>query len=273
MTGQRDRSAIKIVWTIIQSRMPVKIMSALKAMKPFRFLAGIILDAEFTVAIWNRQNAGILLDEFGKRRQAIMLYPLPGAAQLSDFQTSLSDAAQSIGCIGSFRELSHHMGERSTAKRSDVRMKRVRDVPLINQPRQFAAQHLCSVEVTMYLSKVQEMVPSAAIPSDVHRALWSFFPGDTESRDFLSDRSGGSCLDGNADAVHPPAGTTGRYGQIVACKEFTLVLQAGQRLSFLIVANPVKTIDDEGARLRLSGSTEEMPRSAGKRSGTAANGH
>jgi len=111
------------------------------------------------------------------------------------------------------------------------------------------------MEVTMYLSKVLVAGSFCRNPYDVHRALWSFFPGDTESRrDFLfrivqADHAWTEML---MQSTRLPE-QQGDMARIVACKEFTLVLQAGQRLSFLIVANPVKTIDDEGARLDSQG--------------------
>lgn len=101
-----------------------------------------LFDAEFTVALWNQPNAVLSLDELEKaikhpyytpylgRRSCPMTRPL--------FQTRLvaTDALEALKTVAPYG------GTIYSEEKADVRMKRVRDVPLIKQPRQFAARNL-----------------------------------------------------------------------------------------------------------------------------------
>lgn len=111
----------------------------------------------------------------------------------------------------------------------------------------------------MYLSKI--MVSGAAChnPYEIHRVLWKLFPEDAEaSRDFLfrveqTDRTNTTVL---MQSVREPE-TTSIAARILACREYPLSLQAGQRLRFMLIANPIKMINDEGGRKNTDGEPKK----------------
>ncbi|EKD89305.1 MAG: CRISPR-associated protein [uncultured bacterium] len=45
--------------------------------------------------------------------------------------------------------------------------------------------------------------------------------------------------------------------QILACKEYPLSLEVGQRLRFLLIANPIKMINDESGRRNFKGEPKK----------------
>lgn len=102
----------------------------------------------------------------------------------------------------------------------------------------------------MYLSRVLLNGASCRNPYEIHRVLWKLFPQDVQAeRDFLfhmekSDRTGAVIL---MQSARKPE--VSYYGaKILVCKEYNLTLQKERRLRFLLVANPVKTINDENGR-------------------------
>jgi len=111
----------------------------------------------------------------------------------------------------------------------------------------------------MYLSKI--MISGAACRNsyEIHRVLWTLFPADPDARrDFLfrvgqSDRSQAEIL---LQSLREPAQTS-KDARIIGCKEYPLSLNAGQRLRFFLVANPVKMIDDEAGRKNADGEPKK----------------
>ncbi|HOH80707.1 MAG TPA: type I-E CRISPR-associated protein Cas5/CasD [Methanoregulaceae archaeon] len=101
-----------------------------------------LLDAEFTVAIWNRQNAGILLDELENAVRHPCYTPYLGRRSCPISRPLFQMRHKASGALEALRAVSPHGGTIYSEEISDVRMKRVRDVPLINQPRQFAARNI-----------------------------------------------------------------------------------------------------------------------------------
>lgn len=111
----------------------------------------------------------------------------------------------------------------------------------------------------MYLSKVFVTGPACRNPYEIHRALWRLFPKDEEaSRDFLFRI-------GPADWTHAeillqsetkPEQLDANV-KIQACKDYQLSLSSGQRLRFLLIANPIKTIHDEAGRKTADGETKK----------------
>ncbi len=102
----------------------------------------------------------------------------------------------------------------------------------------------------MYLSKILINGPACRNPYEVHRLLWRLFPVDGDAcRNFLFRVSH---LDRNyAEVLLQSEGKPVRSSQetkILACKEYALPFHAGQRLRYFLVANPIKTIDDETGR-------------------------
>lgn len=111
----------------------------------------------------------------------------------------------------------------------------------------------------MYLSKILISGPASRNPYEIHRVLWRLFPEDADaSRDFLflvghSDRNHAEVL---MQSMKKPVQSSAE-AKILAWKEFPLGLNAGQRLRFLLVANPIKTINDEAGRKKADGETKK----------------
>jgi CRISPR system Cascade subunit CasE len=111
----------------------------------------------------------------------------------------------------------------------------------------------------MYLSKIMISGAAHRNPYEIHRALWKLFPEDAEAnRDFLfrveqTDRTCAAIL---MQSVRQPEISTAA-ARIVACREYPLALQPGQRLRFMLVANPVKMINDEGGRKNAEGAPKK----------------
>lgn len=111
----------------------------------------------------------------------------------------------------------------------------------------------------MYLSKIMISGAACRNPYEIHRVLWKLFPDDAEaSRDFLfrveqADRTSAAIL---MQSVRKPE-IAFSAARILACREYTVSLQAGQRLRFMLVANPVKMINDEGGRMNSEGEPKK----------------
>jgi CRISPR system Cascade subunit CasD len=116
--------------------------SGLKKHETIQTWREYLYDAEFTVALWNHSNAILSLDEIEKavrqpqftpylgRRSCPLSRPLYEARHPA---TDVSEALKNIAPYGGTIYSEEKIGDR---------MKRVRDVPLIHQPRQFASRNL-----------------------------------------------------------------------------------------------------------------------------------
>jgi CRISPR system Cascade subunit CasE len=111
----------------------------------------------------------------------------------------------------------------------------------------------------MYLSKIMITGAACRNPYEIHCVLWNLFPEAKEAeRDFLFrvgqlDQNQAEIL---MQSARKPE-TSSTSARILACREFPLSMQAGQRLRFLLVANPVKTIIDEGGRKNIKGEPKK----------------
>lgn len=111
----------------------------------------------------------------------------------------------------------------------------------------------------MYLSRVLLTGASCRNPYEIHRVLWKLFPEDAQAeRDFLfhmekSDRSGAVIL---MQSERKPE-ISCNEAKILGCKEYQLALKKDQQLRFLLVANPVKTINDEKGRTTDKGDLKK----------------
>ncbi|RJR20373.1 MAG: type I-E CRISPR-associated protein Cas6/Cse3/CasE [Nitrospiraceae bacterium] len=111
----------------------------------------------------------------------------------------------------------------------------------------------------MYLSKILHAGAVCRNPYEIHRTLWQLFPKDAQAkRDFLfhvekSERTG--ALIWMQSERKPEASHNG--ANILGCREYQLTLQKDQRLRFLLVANPVKTINDENGRTTDKGDLKK----------------
>ena len=106
----------------------------------------------------------------------------------------------------------------------------------------------------MFLSRVEVSWEFARNPYDFHRHLWRLFPGEpkeTRSNDeetrqgFLfriEDNPTGRPARLLVQSCRPPEAASGLV--VIGTREFQPQPVAGQRLAFLLTANPVKTITD-----------------------------
>lgn len=104
----------------------------------------------------------------------------------------------------------------------------------------------------MYLSKVLINGTACRNPYEIHRVLWKLFPEDADAeRDFLFrvERAGQQSVEVLMLSRREPATAGARDVRLMGSKPYILSLQQDQRLRFMLVANPVKTINDESARL------------------------
>ncbi len=122
----------------------------------------------------------------------------------------------------------------------------------------------------MYLSKVLVTGPACHNPYEIHRVLWKLFvphkcgdeqlcPEKTEaSRDFLFrvEKSDSGQAEILMQSMREPV-LVHREVRLIACREYGLSLHTGQTLHFLLVANPIKTIDDENDRKNTRGETKK----------------
>jgi len=112
----------------------------------------------------------------------------------------------------------------------------------------------------MYLSKIMISGAACRNPYEIHRALWKLFPFSPDAeRDFLFrvERSGQQNAEVLMQSIREPIATTVRDAWLLASKPYPLSLLQGQRLRFKLLANPVKTINDEGGRVKTDGEIKK----------------
>lgn len=120
----------------------------------------------------------------------------------------------------------------------------------------------------MHLSRVEVGWESARNPYELHRALWRLFPGaEGESRHSLEEARQGFLF--RVEESRPgrparllvqscPAPRDGAQpARLIATREFDPRPSARQILSFLLTANPIKTIVDEGGRRDARGDPKK----------------
>jgi len=111
----------------------------------------------------------------------------------------------------------------------------------------------------MYLSKIMITGAACRNPYEIHCVLWNLFSEAKDAeRDFLFrvgqlDQNQAEIL---MQSAREPE-TSSKVARILACREYPLLMQADQRLRFLLVANPVKTIIDEGGRKNIKGEPKK----------------
>lgn len=104
----------------------------------------------------------------------------------------------------------------------------------------------------MYLSKVMIHGSISRNPYEIHRALWRMFPEDADAeRDYLFrvERSSQQQAEVLMQSRREPGDPNLPGTRLVASRNYPLTLNVGQRIRFLLLANPVKTINDENGRL------------------------
>lgn len=111
----------------------------------------------------------------------------------------------------------------------------------------------------MYLSKVLVKGPACHNPYEMHRVLWRAFPEDADAkRDFLFhvEHSDYACAEILMQSDRRPE-VPSHALRIMACKSYQPVFTQGLQLSFLLIANPIKMIKDEGNRKNSRGETKK----------------
>ena len=101
-----------------------------------------LFDAEFTVVLWNQPNAVLSLDELEKAVKRLYFTPYLGRRSCPITRPLFQTRLEASDVLEALTAVAPHGGTVYSEEKADVRMKRVRDVPLINQPRQFAARNL-----------------------------------------------------------------------------------------------------------------------------------
>lgn len=112
----------------------------------------------------------------------------------------------------------------------------------------------------MYLSKIMISGAACRNPYEIHRALWKLFPlAPDAGRDFLFrvERAGQQNAEVLMQSLREPIAATFREARLLASRPYPLSLRAGQRLRFKLLANPVKTINDEGGRVKADGEVKK----------------
>ena len=101
-----------------------------------------LYDAEFTVALWCRPNSVVSLDELEKAVKKPFFTPYLGRRSCPLSRPLFHSRVPAFTELEALTGVAPQGGTVYSEEKADVRMKRVRDVPLINQPRQFAGRNL-----------------------------------------------------------------------------------------------------------------------------------
>lgn len=101
-----------------------------------------LYDAEFTVALWCRPNSVVSLDELEKAVKKPSFTPYLGRRSCPLGRPLFHSRVLALSELEALKEVAPRGGTVYSEEKAEVRMKRVRDVPLINQPRQFAGRNL-----------------------------------------------------------------------------------------------------------------------------------
>jgi CRISPR system Cascade subunit CasD len=101
-----------------------------------------LYDAEFTVALWCRPNSVVSLDELERAVKKPHFTPYLGRRSCPLGRPLFHSRVPALTEVEALKEAAPQGGTVYSEEKADARMKRVRDVPLINQPRQFAGRNL-----------------------------------------------------------------------------------------------------------------------------------
>lgn len=107
----------------------------------------------------------------------------------------------------------------------------------------------------MFISRIEVDWIKARNPYELHRAVWTLFPGqEKESRKKLDEPRAGFLFRVEENRIGQPARllvqshiepqAEGRWARVLGRREFDPKPSAAQRLEFLLTANPIKTITD-----------------------------
>lgn len=101
-----------------------------------------LYDAEFTVALWNQPDATLSSDELEAAVKRPHFTPYLGRRSCPITRPLFEARLKSLDVLEALKGIAPHGGTIYSEEKIGDRMKRVRDVPLIHQPRQFAGRNL-----------------------------------------------------------------------------------------------------------------------------------
>ncbi len=101
-----------------------------------------LYDAEFTVALWNQTSPSVSLDEIEKAVRLPKFTPYLGRRSCPLTRPLFEARLSSVDVLQALKNIAPHGGTIYSETEVGDRMIRVRDVPLVNQPRQFAGRNL-----------------------------------------------------------------------------------------------------------------------------------
>lgn len=101
-----------------------------------------LYDADFTVAVWCRANAEVSLAELEKAVRQPLFTPYLGRRSCPLARPLFHACIMANGVVEALQTVDPQGGTIYSEEKVSDTMKRVRDVPLIQQPRQFAGRNL-----------------------------------------------------------------------------------------------------------------------------------
>jgi CRISPR system Cascade subunit CasD len=116
--------------------------SGLKSHDTIQTWREYLYDAEFTAAIWKYPGAEISLDDIEKALKTPLFTPYLGRRSCPLARPLLQSRLATTDVVAALKTVEPQGGTIYSEEKISDRMKRVRDVPLINQPRQFSGRNL-----------------------------------------------------------------------------------------------------------------------------------
>jgi CRISPR system Cascade subunit CasD len=116
--------------------------SGLRKHKTIQTWREYLYDAEFTVALWNQSNAVLRLEEIEKAIRQPQFTPYLGRRSCPLARPLYEARHPATDVLEALKSIAPYGGTIYSEEKIGDRMKRVRDVPLIHQPRQFASRNL-----------------------------------------------------------------------------------------------------------------------------------
>lgn len=101
-----------------------------------------LYDAEFTVVLWCRPNSLVCLYDLEKAVKMPFFTPYLGRRSCPISRPLFHSRVSALSELEALKDVAPHGGTIYSEEKAKVRMKRVRDVPLVQQPRQFAGRNL-----------------------------------------------------------------------------------------------------------------------------------
>jgi CRISPR system Cascade subunit CasD len=116
--------------------------SGLKSHETIQTWREYLYDAEFTVALWMRDGAAMSLEELENAIQRPYFTPYLGRRSCPLARPLYHSRVSAADVVESLQTVTPQGGTIYSEEQISDRMKRVRDVPLIRQPRQFAGRNI-----------------------------------------------------------------------------------------------------------------------------------